>query len=91
MADPTQYKFTLKEVATALVKEQGIHEGLWRVEFEFVLGAGMFGPTSAESKPGGFIQINNMQLSRQAADSKDSVSTVDAAVVNPASEQVSKT
>jgi hypothetical protein len=86
MADPTQYTFDLKEVATALLKQQDIHEGLWTVSFEITMGVGSFGPTPTEAKPGAFIQINKIQLARQSPGSTEASmpTTVDAAVVNPA-------
>jgi hypothetical protein len=62
MAETTQYTFDLKEATVALIKEQGIHEGLWILGFEIALGAGQFGPTPAEAKPGAFMQINKLQL-----------------------------
>jgi hypothetical protein len=80
MAETTQYTFDLKEATVALIKEQGIHEGLWILGFEIALGAGQFGPTPAEAKPGAFMQINKLQLLRQTA---EAANTVDAAAVNP--------
>jgi hypothetical protein len=83
MAEPTQYTFDLKEVTVALLKEQGIHEGLWTLSFEIVLGAGQFGPTQAEAKPGAIMQINKLQLLRQAGGTPEIANVVDAAIVNP--------
>ena len=83
MAETTQYTFELKEAAIALIKEQGIHEGLWILSFEIVLGAGQFGPTPAEAKPGAIMQINKLQLLRQAAGAPENPNAVDAAIVNP--------
>jgi hypothetical protein len=84
MAEPTQFTFDLKEAATALVKQQGLHEGLWMVSFEIGLVAGIIGQTPATSMPAAFVQFNKLQLIRQ-----DQVPpphphlTVDAAEVNP--------
>jgi hypothetical protein len=95
MAAPTQYTFELKEAAIALIKEAGLHEGVWIVGFEFALGAGLFGAMPmgektagsdsppAEAKPGGFIQINRVQLSRYVRGMPEVSFAVDAAVVNP--------
>lgn len=85
MAEPTQYGFDLNEVATALIKQQGIHEGLWSVGFEIVMGAGHFGPTPAEARPGAFMQISKVQLLRHEAGSPEAGKAVDAAIVNPLS------
>jgi hypothetical protein len=84
MATPTQYSIDLNEAAVALIKEQGIHEGLWTLAFEFTLGAGQFGPTPAEAKPGAFMQINKLQLIRQSEGAPEAANAIDAAVVNPA-------
>ena|SRR6266446_8626711 len=102
MASPSQYSFELKEVAIALVKEAGIHDGVWAIGFEFALGAGIFGaaPTadgsqvmpggpSPEPKPGAFMQIGKVQLTRHEAGMPAPPFSVDAAVVNPAT-KVSK-
>jgi hypothetical protein len=45
MAEPTQFSFDLKELTTALIKQQGLHEGTWLAGFDFAFGAGMIGPT----------------------------------------------
>jgi hypothetical protein len=83
MADIAQYNFEFKEAAAALIKHQGLHEGLWMVGFEISLGAGNFGPTPADAKPGAFMQISRMQLIRQAADAESNPNVVDAAKINP--------
>jgi hypothetical protein len=83
MAQPTQYTFDLKEATAALIKQQGLHEGLWMLSFEMVLGTGQFGPTPAEAKPGAFMQINKLQLLRQSPGTPDVEKAVDAAIVNP--------
>jgi hypothetical protein len=83
MAEPTQYTFDLKEATAALIKQQGLHEGLWMISFEIVLGAGQFGPNPAEAKPSAFMQINKVQLLRQSAGTPEAERAVDAAVVNP--------
>jgi hypothetical protein len=84
MAEPTQYNFELKESLVALIKEQGIHEGLWSLGIELTMGAGSFGPTPAEARPGAFMQINKLQLIRQTAGTPEAATAVDAAIVNPA-------
>ena len=83
MATPTQYTFDLKQATVALIKEQGLHEGLWTLGFEIVVGAGSFGPTPAEAKPSAFMQINKLQLIRQSEGSTEAANAVDAAIVNP--------
>jgi hypothetical protein len=82
MAEPTQFTFDLKEVATALVKQQGLHEGLWMVAFEVGLVAGIIGPTPATSGPAALVQFNKVQLMRLDQPLHPHL-TVDAAEVNP--------
>lgn len=84
MAEATQFTFDLKEAATALVKQQGLHEGLWMVAFEFTLGAGVVGPNPAEAMPSAFIQMQKLQLVKQPVPPPQPHLTVDAAEVNPA-------
>jgi len=80
MAEATQYKFTLKEVAEALVKKQDIHEGLWQLGFEFGLAAAHTGPSKDEIYPTAFVPV--MKAGLQEVKEETSLS-VDAAKVNP--------
>jgi hypothetical protein len=83
MAAPTQYGFELREVATALIKQQNIHEGKWWAVFEFVLKGGVFGQTNAELLPGGLFQIKGIILAQSDMSTPEQF-IVDAAEVNPA-------
>ena len=83
MAEPTQYSFEINEVVVALIKHQGLHEGLWTLNFEFTIGAGRFGPTAEDSKPGAFMQIQKFQLTRLSEGTPEASLGVDAATVNP--------
>ena len=83
MAEPSQYKFELREVTEALLKRENIHEGVWMVAFELGFGAS-FGQTNAEAKPGAIVQIQNVILSRAAEPPPPANLLVDASVVNPA-------
>jgi hypothetical protein len=44
MAEVNSYGFDYKEVAEALIKKQGIHEGLWGIYMEFGLGTATINP-----------------------------------------------
>ena len=84
MAEPTQYSFSLRELTIALIKEQGLHEGLWMASFEFTFGAGLLGAPPEEVKPSAFVQINRVQLIRQNGPVPQGAPlVVDAAQVNP--------
>jgi hypothetical protein len=83
MAAPTQYGFELREVATALIKQQNIHEGRWWAAFEFALGSGLLGAAPLEVLPGAMFQIRRILLA-QADQTTPQQFVVDAAEVNPA-------
>jgi hypothetical protein len=88
MAEPTQFSFDLKEAATALIKQQGLHEGHWMLALEFSLGAGIIGATPENVTPGAIVQVQKLQLIRQnALPPPHPHLTVDAAQVNPAPKQ----
>jgi hypothetical protein len=84
MAEADQFSFDLKEVAAALIKQQDIHEGLWILNFELAFGAGYFGASPEQARPGAVVQINKVLLVRQPGGSPESLTAVDAATVNPA-------
>lgn len=83
MADPTQYTFSLSEVATALVKAQGLHEGRWALGFEFNFNIGVIGSSGTEAKPGVVLLINRINMARQTETIPGAIHIVDAAEVNP--------
>lgn len=83
MAEPSQYDFDLNEVTIALIKQQGLHEGLWALGLELHMAVGAFGPTPAEARPGALVQVNRLHLTRQPPDKADFPGTVDAKLVNP--------
>ncbi len=83
MPEVQQFTFSYKEIATALIKQQGIHEGLWGLYVEFVITAGNVSttPNSNDVLPAAIIPIQRLGLQRFDAENN---LTVDAAVVNPA-------
>jgi hypothetical protein len=85
MAEVTQFTFDLRELTTALIKQQGLHEGLWLIAFEFGMGAGIIGPTPEDARPTGFFQVVKVQLVKQTQIPVPHPQlTVNAAEVNPA-------
>jgi len=84
MAEASQYVFTHKEVAEALVKKQGIHEGLWGLYVEFgIQGANINLPPAEDIVvPAAVVPV--LKLGIQKFEKANSL-TVDAAMVNPAS------
>jgi hypothetical protein len=91
MAQPTQYSFDLREVALALIKQQGLHEGKWLVGFEFGMAAGFFGSSPSDIRPTAMLQIGKLQLVRAEDAHASSALVVDAAVENPSADLKERT
>ena len=81
MSEIDKYTFSYKEVVVALVKEQGLHEGIWMLQIEFGIGAINAGPTEEHMMPTAMIPVVKIGLTKTA---KESNLSVDAAKVNPA-------
>lgn len=91
MAETKQIGFDFKEVAVALVRHHGLHEGKWMFGFEMSMGVGNFGATPPEAKPGALLQFVKVTLTRQPEDAPtDNALIVDAAAVNPPSRSAPK-
>lgn len=58
------YSFNHKEIVTLMLKDAGVHEGIWALSVDFRLGAGAFGPTPDEVAPTGFVSIQGIGLQR---------------------------
>ncbi len=77
--------FTYKEIAECLIKQKGIHEGIWGLYVQFGIGAANIpGPQPKDERvfPAAIVPIINMGIQRFQ---KENDLTVDAAKVNPAS------
>lgn len=84
MAEETiHYKFSLTELAQALVVKQNLHEGLWGLAIQFGLGAGNIQAHDDPTKfvPAAFLPIVGIGLQNFPKYVKGI--TVDAAEVNP--------
>jgi len=73
--------FTYKELAEALVKQQGIHEGLWGVYVKFGINATNIGTTPNDIVPAAIVPILEIGIQRFKEENN---LTVDAAIVKPA-------
>ena len=82
MAEPTQFMFKHRDLVIAMVKAQGLHEGLWQLSVTFGFGAANVGPTSDEVTPAAIIPLQAIGLQRVEKLENTSIS-VDASVVNP--------
>lgn len=80
MPDNPKLTFSHKEVVTALLKYQDIHEGIWGLYVEFGIGALNFGPNPDEILPTAFVPVKKIGL--QQFPSINNLS-VDASIVNP--------
>ena len=80
MAEPSQFIFSHKEVAQALVKHQGIHEGVWGLYIEFGIQAANAGPTDDQLLPTAIVPVQKIGLQRFV---KENNLSIDAAKVNP--------
>jgi len=81
MAEATQILYTFKELAEVLVKQQGIHEGLWGIYVKFGIKAANVGETDGDLRPTALVPV--LELGLQKFDALNNLS-IDAAVVNPA-------
>ena len=73
-------KKTLRDLATILVKDANLHQGLFDISFELQVSIGTLGPSAAEALPGALVGIKSVGLLRTE---KMNLHTVDAADVNP--------
>ena len=85
MGESKTIVFEYEEVITALIKQQGIHEGVWALYLQFGLQVGNINVGSPEGKqvPGVIIPI--MQIGIEKTSEKATGIFVDAAKVNPSS------
>jgi hypothetical protein len=80
MAEPSQYTFDYKEIVEALVKKQGLHEGLWQLIVSFEMAAVNVGSTNELLSPAAVVRLTKIGLTKT---DKENNLTVDASVVNP--------
>jgi hypothetical protein len=80
MAEASQVSFSFKEIAEALVKKQGIHDGVWGLFVKFGMAATNAGPNEDELKPTAVIPI--VEIGLQKFEKENNLS-VDASKVNP--------
>jgi hypothetical protein len=84
-----EYNFSNKELVEALIKQQGLHEGIWMLGVRFGLGGiNVNHPdNSMEATPAAVVPIIGFNLRKQAALNP---LALDAAIVNPAHNQIKK-
>jgi hypothetical protein len=87
MPETSQLTFTFKEIVTALLKAQDIHEGIWGLFVNFGLSANNIGPNESELKPAAVIPVLSLGLQKFE---KETNLSVDAAKANPKLASTSK-
>jgi hypothetical protein len=88
MPEIETYVFSYKEIVEALIKLQGIHEGIWQLHVEFGLAAqniqlvepGMQPQQDLPVSPAAIVPINKIGITKV---SKENPLAVDASKVNP--------
>ena len=85
MPEINQYTFDHIEVITALLRDAGIHEGLWSLLISFGFNGGNVGFEEGKADPTAMVAIKHIGLIRATGDMPDNL-IADAAVVNPKSE-----
>lgn len=82
MAEANQILFDYKEVAEALIKKHGLHEGMWGVYLEFGLGTANLNTEQVPDSltPAAIVAVRRIGLQRFPEPNN---LTVDAAQVNP--------
>lgn len=80
MPEFTNLVFSHKEIVTALIKSQNIHEGIWGLYVEFGISAANVGPNQEDIQPAAIVPI--LKIGIQQFKSLTNIS-VDAAEVNP--------
>ncbi len=64
MPEASEYKFTLPEVTSLLVKQAGLTSGLWQLSIEFGFGAATAGANPSEAKPTAMVAVQQIGLTR---------------------------
>ena len=80
MPEATQIIYKHRELVELLIKERGIHEGIWGLFVRFGLGASNVGPNDVELQPAAIIPV--LEIGLQKFEKETNIS-VDAAKVNP--------
>lgn len=81
-------EFSLVELTEILIREKGIHEGLYNLSIQFQIAVGAVGP-SPDLIPGAMVGVKGIGLSKTEKE-KANDQTVDAAKVNPAPKKKKK-
>jgi hypothetical protein len=83
MAEPTAFVFNPKEVMTSLLKQQGVHDGMWTLGYNLGIAVSNIGKSQddPEMRPGMVIQVESVNINRDVP--AVSGLTFNAAELNP--------
>jgi hypothetical protein len=81
--------FSLTELTEILIKNQGLHEGLYNLSVQLQIGVGAVGPSPELICPGAMFGVSRIGLSK-IEEGKENIHTVNAAKVNPAPNKKTK-
>lgn len=87
MSEPTVISYDFKELATILIKREGIHDGLWCIHVRFGIRGANMGSSDEDVLPTAMVPI--LRLGIQKTDKRTNL-TVDAAEVNPPKQRKTK-
>ena len=73
-------KFTHKKLAEILVKHDGLHEGIWALNFELGIGGAVLNNDDGDAVPTAIVPIRSVGLVRSE---EETAISVDASQVNP--------
>ena len=94
MAEATQFMFKHEEVVAALIKAQGIHEGIWMLSVTFGFAAANIGSGDSRTdlNPSAVVPVTGIGIRLIGSEHENSNSNlaVDAAKVNPAADKSAK-
>lgn len=80
--EATQFMFNHKQLVTALVKEAGLHEGIWMLAINMGFGMANMAPNGKDEDAMPTAMLPIMKVGIQRGNELNALS-VDAAVVNP--------
>lgn len=87
MPETSQIVFSHREIVELMLKQQGIHEGIWGLFIKFALNASNVGPSQNELIPAAIVGVIEMGLQKFEQESNIAL---DAAKVNPRTTEVVK-
>lgn len=84
MPETIQITLSHRELAEMIVKDQNIHEGMWRlIVFFGIQGANFIPPGDNEAFPTAIVPVQKIGIQKVGSEEKEDNLTVDAAKVNP--------